>query len=136
MLKKKHIFQHHFFSIFGGFGFRFLKTYTKSTMFRTFFENMGRKYCENLTCFEKMALGWLLKPNCQVKASYIDPLILKFHSNPNFSLEISAQIVFFGKTLLFVFTLQKISSKENSDFLISFFLIFVLLCGRHKCVLS
>ena len=45
-----------------------------------------------------------------------------------FDRKFPSKFQFFGKTLFSVFTIQKISSKENSDFWISFWALFLLCC--------
>ena len=74
------------------------------------------------TIFEKMDLRWLLWPKCQVKkVSYIDILVMRF--SPKSELLIGNfhyLFMFLVKPCYFVFTRQKISSKENSDVRTSF----------------
>ena len=51
-----------------------------------------------------------------------------FTKNWDFDWKFPSKFQFFGKTLFSVFTIQKISSKENSDFRTSFWALFLLCC--------
>ena len=86
----------------------FRETYC-STIFRQFF---------GPTFFEKMDLRRVLWPKCQVKkVSYIDPLVMRFSLKSEFLIGNFYQIFsFLVKPYFLFFPIQKISSKENSDF--------------------
>ena len=92
-----------------------------STIFRWFF---------GPTFFEKMDLRRVLWPKCQVKkVSYIDPLVKRF--SLKFESLIGIFHYFFSflvKPCFLFFTIQKISSKENSYFRTSFWALFLLCC--------
>ena len=51
-----------------------------------------------------------------------------FTKNWDFDWKFPSKFQFFGKTMFSVFTIQKISSKENSDFWTSFWALFLLCC--------
>ena len=107
--------------------------------FRTFSgKNILWPFCDDFldqTFLKKWTSEGSSEGVCQVKkGSYIDPLVMRCSlKSDSFIGNVHQNFNFFGKALFSVFTIQKISSKENSDFPTFFRALFLLCCRWSLC---